>query len=527
MAISRCDVAILGGGHNGLVAAAYLARRGLTVKVLERLPQAGGAAISARVFDGVDARLSRYSYLVSLLPTQLVRELGLNIKLAPRRYSSYTPVPATELGLLIDNQDVGSTREQFARIGAVGDFDGWQRFYDEFAKIASALAPGLLQPLVRESQVVASLRAAQVSERYIAGLMKSPIGELIATEFENDWVRGVVLTDALIGTFASNSDSSLRANRCFLYHLVGNGTGEWQVPVGGMGAVTDEMLRVARVSGAEVLTETEVLSVDPSGEIECVGQNGGEKLIAGLVLANLSPAELARVSSNQIAVVGHEPDQGAQVKVNLLLGRLPELRDKSVSPAAAFGGTFHINESWNQLERAHALAQVGAIPDPIPVEIYCHSLTDASILSPALRESGAHTLTAFALHVPHSLATGRDAKEYREQLQAGVLSSINSVLAEPIEPLLLRDSRGELCIETKTTTDLEEQLRLPAGNIFHGALQWPWVSDSAELDSPADRWGVATSSTNVLVCGSGARRGGAVSGIGGHNAAKAALELLG
>jgi phytoene dehydrogenase-like protein len=162
----------------------------------------------------------------------------------------------------------------------------------------------------------------------------------------------------------------------------------------------------------------------------------------------------------------------------------------------------------------------------IPVEIYCHSLTDASILSSELQSAGVQTLTAFALHTPHSLQTGRDADQLRQQLQRGVLKSINSVLAEPIEPLLLLDEAGQPCIETKTTADLEQQLRLPAGNIFHGALQWPWVDDSAKLDTPAQRWGVATSSDKVLCCGSGARRGGAVSGLGGHNAAMAALELL-
>jgi phytoene dehydrogenase-like protein len=115
----------------------------------------------------------------------------------------------------------------------------------------------------------------------------------------------------------------------------------------------------------------------------------------------------------------------------------------------------------------------------------------------------------------------------REQLTKAVLDSLNSVLAEPIEDLLMVDENGKPCIEGKTTQDLQDVLRLPGGNIFHGALAWPFVEDGDDQSSPASRWGVATKQENLLVCGSGARRGGAVSGIAGHNAAFAVLEILG
>ncbi|MDX2024811.1 FAD-dependent oxidoreductase, partial [Microcella sp.] len=111
------DVVIIGGGHNGLTAAAYLAQAGLDVQVLERLDVLGGAAISAEAFAGVDARLSRYSYLVSLLPQRIIDDLGLQIELAPRRYSSYTPVPGESGGLLVDNHDPVATAESFAALG--------------------------------------------------------------------------------------------------------------------------------------------------------------------------------------------------------------------------------------------------------------------------------------------------------------------------------------------------------------------------------------------------------------------------
>ena len=112
----------------------------------------------------------------------------------------------------------------------------------------------------------------------------------------------------------------------------------------------------------------------------------------------------------------------------------------------------------------------------------------------------------------------------RDSLTSAVLNSLNSVLAEPIQDVLMEDSSGRLCIEAKTTVDLENTLGMTAGNIFHGALSWPFAEDDEPLDTPARRWGVATEHDRILVCGSGSRRGGAVSGIGGHNAAMAVLE---
>ena len=106
------------------------------------------------------------------------------------------------------------------------------------------------------------------------------------------------------------------------------------------------------------------------------------------------------------------------------------------------------------------------------------------------------------------------------------MRSLDSVLAEPIEDCLYEAPDGSPCVEARTTADLEDSLGMVGGDIFHGALSWPWAEDDERLDSPAARWGVATAHPTVLVCGSGARRGGAVSGIGGHNAAMAALEIL-
>jgi phytoene dehydrogenase-like protein len=524
-------VAIVGGGHNGLTAAAYLARAGVDVTVLERLPHVGGAAVSAQAFDGLDARLSRYSYLVSLLPEQIIRDLGLDVRLARRRYSSYTPVPGGDRGLLVDAGDEAATRASFAAIGAADDADGFGRFYDRTTRLAAALFPTLTQPLpTKEAAREAAGAASAWSE-----IVDAPIADAIEAAVQHDLVRGVIATDALIGTFASLDDPGLEQNRCLLYHVIGGGTGDWDVPIGGMGQVSGQLELAARQAGATILTGVTVTAVTPDGEVTWEERVGGlptgspgvaigTELTAqfDLVLSAVAPHVLAGLLGDEAGRVAPRPE-GAQVKVNMLLSRLPRLRE-AIAPEAAFGGTFHINETYTQLQRAHATAAGGAIPEPLPCEIYCHSLADPSILGEELRASGAQTLTVFGLHVPDRLLTPETNDGMRVALEEAVVASLDSVLGEPIRPLLLEGARGP-AIETKTTLDIEEALAMPGGNIFHGPLSWPWLE--REPAGPAEAWGVETAHPRILMAGSGARRGGAVSGLGGHNAAQAALELLG
>jgi phytoene dehydrogenase-like protein len=518
---SSTDVVIVGGGHNGLVAAAYLAKAGLRVLVLERLEHTGGAAVSAQAFAGHDARLSRYSYLVSLLPQRIIDDLGLDITLLRRRYSSYTPLPGTSTGLLIDNGDADATAASFASIGAEPDARGFANFQRRTARLAETLWPSLTEPLMSRSEARALVGDDDAWDAFI----ERPLAGAIEADVADDLVRGVLFTDALIGTFAKGSDDDLAQNRCFLYHVIGGGTGDWDVPVGGMGAVSGALWHAATEAGATIVTGAEVTAIDPSGAVSFTLDGEQRSVHAGHVLSNVAPWVLDRLLGEGEEGSLPKPE-GAQVKVNLLLSRLPKLLDETASREAAFGGTFHIHEGYAELDSAVDAAESGAIPSPLPAEIYCHSLTDPSILSPELQASGAHTLTVFGLQVPSRLVTDENNDEMRERLQAAVLDSLNSVLAEPIEGCLLLDSQGRPCIETKTTLDIERTLGMPGGHIFHGPLSWPFVEDDSPLDGPAERWGVATRHDRILLCGSGSRRGGAVSGLGGHNAAMAVLELL-
>jgi phytoene dehydrogenase-like protein len=489
----RHDAIVVGGGHNGLVAATLLGRAGLDVLVLERRDEVGGAAVNASPFPGVEARLSRYSYLVSLFPRWLLRELGVEVELRPRR----------GVGLPVQARGAGGPTPAPAVVRDVAD----------------PLFRSLTEPL----RSAAEMRRL-VGEAAWEALFVEPLSELLQREIADDEARGTVLTDALIGTFAPADDPELRPNRCFLYHVIGNGTGSWDVPVGGMGALSGALAGAARAAGVKVRTDAPVVSVSSDGraaEVECAG---GERYASRHVLANVAPAVLDELmGTGTLPRAGHPKPEGSQLKLNMLLRRLPRPRDQRLDPEAAFTGTFHVNEGYDQLQAAYAEAAAGRIPSLPPCEFYCHSLTDPSVLSDDLRAAGAHTLTLFGLHMPARLFTGAGAGAgagaAKDAAVAATLRSVNTVLAEPIEDCLWRDTDGKPCLEALTPPDIEAELGMPGGHIFHRDLAWPF----AESDEEVGRWGVETAWPNVWICGAGARRGGAVSGIPGHNAARAVL----
>jgi phytoene dehydrogenase-like protein len=300
--------------------------------------------------------------------------------------------------------------------------------------------------------------------------------------------------------------------------VIGNGTGRWDVPVGGMGHLTDELSAAARDAGVEIRTQTEVTGLDTDGthaEVTCAD---GSRLRARHVLWAAAPARLEPLLADPDSAPQPDPE-GAQLKINMLLGRLPRLLEPGLSPEDAFTGTFHVNEGYAQLQTAFEEAEVGFVPTLPPCDVYCHSLTDPSILGPELRSRGAHTLTVFGLHMPARLFGGDHDTAKRAAVDAA-LASLNSVLAEPIEACLLRGDDGGPCLEALTPVEIEAELGMPGGHIFHRDLSWPFAESGEEVG----RWGVETGIPNVWLCGAGARRGGGVSGIPGHNAARAVLE---
>ena len=501
--MTHYDVAIIGGGHNGLVAATYLAKAGKSVVILEANAEVGGATTSVRAFPEYDAMLSRYSYLISLLPDQIVSDLGLDFECISRTVSSYTPYSrdGKDSGLYVARQWDKETEDSFNELDPSGaEWAAWQDFYNEIAEFAVKIAPSMLQPLKSRSELKAEIDMPEVWDY----LMERPIGQVIEERFKDDLVRGVVLTDALIGTFSSAFE--MQANICFLYHLIGNGTGEWKVPLGGMGALVKELVRVATAAGVEIKVNARVKSVNTGTENATLTLEDGTTVTSSFVLSNAAPQVLARLR-------GKTPPaslEGSQMKINILLKSLPELKS-GIDPRLAFAGTFHAQESFAQCESTYLQAKDGAVPEMLPIEMYCHTLTDPSILSPDLQAQGYQTLTLFGLHTPAALFDTDNEGAKAAALKAA-LASLNQYLVEPLENVIA-------AIEVKSPLDIEGDVGLPRGNIFHKDLSFPFREDNQQT-----RWGVETDDPRIFICGAGAIRGGGVSGIPGHNAAMAVLE---
>src|SRR5436190_1099887 len=265
---SKYDGVILGAGHNGLVAASYLGRAGLSVLLLEKNDYIGGATTSQIVFSDYDAHLSRYSYLVSLFPQKIIRDLGLNLELRRRATASFTPYlnRAQHDGLLLSNVDEEvSRRSMFELTGNKTEFEQMKAFYNLSHVFAEKIWDTMLEPLVAKDEFRRRFDSDDVSREAWRSLVEEPLGTAIERYLKNDLVRGLVFTDAKIGVLTYPHDPSLLQNRCFLYHLIGNKTGEWKVPVGGMGALVRELEQAARNAGAEIFTNVDLRALGLAG----------------------------------------------------------------------------------------------------------------------------------------------------------------------------------------------------------------------------------------------------------------------
>ncbi len=519
------DVVILGAGHNGLVAASYLGRAGLSVLLLEKNDYIGGATTSQKLFPDYDARLSRYSYLVSLLPEKIIRDLGLKLELRRRDTGSFTPYlqNGQHDGLLLSNVNEEQSRISMQKLtGNRTEYEQMQRFYHLARVFAEHAWDSMLEPLTGKEEFRKRFKNDASREAW-RSLVEEPLGRAIERYLQNDLVRGLVLTDAKIGVFTHPHDHSLLQNRCFLYHLIGNKTGEWKVPVGGMGAVAGELEKTARAGGAEMLTNVVLQKLDlgaakRSVEFECNGK--AHVIEARFLLVNFGRNVLAKY----LEKLTYEPDptdEGSVFKINMLLRRLPRLKATSYTAEEAFRGTFHTDEGYAEMQTSYEQASLGRLPDKPPGEVYCHTLTDSSILAPELRAQGFHTLTLFGIDTPWSLFAG-DNPTMRRETEKRFLASMDQWLEEPLADCLALAADGTPCLESKSPVDIEDSLGMYHGNIFHDAPSWPFAVKKEQ----AGTWGVETEWENVYICGSSAQRGGAVSGIPGHNAAMEVLETL-
>src|SRR5205809_2615857 len=364
---SKYDVAILGAGHNGLVAASYLGRAGLSVLLLEKNDYIGGATTSQKVFPDYDARLSRYSYLVSLFPEQIIRDLGLKLELRRRASASFTPYTTSgqHRGLLLSNVDEEVSRQSMVELtGSTAEFEQMRKFYHLSRVFAEQAWDTMLQPLVAKGEFKRRFDGDEISREAWRSLAEEPLGLAIERYLQNNLVRGLVFTDAKVGVLTYPHDPSLVQNRCFLYHLIGNKTGEWKVPVGGMGAVAQKLEESARKSGAEMLTNVDLRALDLTGQrrsLEFDVEGKKETVDARFLLVNFGRNVLAKFAGKL-----YQPDstdEGCVFKINMLLRRLPKVKAKKCTASEAFCGTFHSDEGYEQMNLSYNQAGQGRLPN--------------------------------------------------------------------------------------------------------------------------------------------------------------------
>ncbi len=407
-------------------------------------------------------------------------------------------------GLLVERPEGDATRESFRELtGSDDEYDAWRAFYADVSDLAQVVAPTLLS-------------AAADRERRSAARSTPPTWRDLVEPPARRGDRGAASPTTpcaawspptrLIGTFASMHDPSLIQNRCFLYHLIGNGTGEWRVPVGGMGAVTDALAERPVEAGAEIVTGAGVSAIDDRAAT--APRSPG-------TTAPPTHAVTRPLRARQRRALGAAASCSASARRPDTSPRAPSSRSTScstgcrgcksgVDPAVAFAGTLHLAEDYSQLEAAYADAAAGRVPAAMPGEVYCHSLTDPSILGDCARRAAHADLLRPAHARRRSSRTTPSAP--RSSPCERALASLNEHLVDPHRDAASPPTRnGQPCIEAKIPQDIERDLAMPGGHIFHGDLEWPWAPNRARLETPAQRWGVQTDDRRPSCCAAPAR----------------------
>jgi phytoene dehydrogenase-like protein len=519
------DAVIVGGGHNGLVAAAYLARSGLRTLVCERRDVAGGAAVSEHPF-GPDYTVTSLSYVVSLLPADLVSDLRLyrhgyhvypqGPYFAPRADGRYLRLPA----------DRAQRHAEIAKFSC-RDADNYDSYETRLARIAAILGPLLTEippklgsrrpgDLLGQGLLLRHLRKVDTRMAVdITRLLTGSIADLLDQYFTSDALRGLLSVSGVIGMWAG--PRSAGTGYVTLHHHIGDTAGEagvWGFPRGGMGAVTAALADAARGFGAQIRTGTEVAAITTSGDrVTGVDLATGEHVPAPTVVTTVHPKlsfltliDPAVLPADFVADIRGWQSRSGTVKVNLALDRLPVFASHPAFDPQVHGGTIVLAESLDEIETSFQQAVAGC-PSAVPFADICIP----SVFDDSLAPVGQHIMSMFTQWVPYTYAD-----EPREPELARYADRVIARMDE-VAPGFAGSVQHRQVIGPD---QMQDEYGLVGGNIFHGELTMGQMFHARPAAGYAD---LRTPLRGLYQAGSSTHGGGGVTGIPGRNVVRQIL----
>ncbi len=518
-----CDVVIVGGGHNGLTCAAYLAKAGHSVKVFEKRPIVGGAAVTEEFHPGF--RNSVCSYTVSLLNPKVIEDLELHrhgLEIVHRKVANFMPLSDTEM--FATDKDPEKNKAAIARFSqkdaeAMDDYDALiERLAGVLRELVLETPPnvgGGLTDLGRAVKAVKQFNKLDLPElRDLSDIMVMSAAEFLDRWFESDVVKALLAYDGIVGTMASPYHPGTAY--VLLHHCFGevNGVkGAWGHAIGGMGAISDAMAAAAREAGAEIETGTGVKEIlvekDKAAGIEL---EDGRTIRAKVVAANVNPKLLFGQLVSEDAI---DPDfrrrmrdfkcASGSFRMNVALSEIPKFSCVPEGEHERYmSGGVYIAPSMDYMDRSYHDARTKGWPKRGCVEIVVPTTLDKT-----LAPEGQHVASLFCQHFNPNLPDGLSWDDVKDEVVNDIVDTVTELAPN------FRDSI--LGIQALSPLDLEREFGLIGGDIFHGALDLNQLYAMRPTMGHADyRMPVK----GLYLCGSGAHPGGGVTGVPGHNAAR-------
>ena len=508
------DAIIIGAGHNGLVAAGYLARAGKKVLVLEQRDRVGGACTLEEPFPGFT--MSPCAYVVSLLRPEIIRDLELH------RYGfdAYVKdpqmfVPYQDGNYLFLRASTEKTIEGIRRLSP-HDAEAYPKFLRFFERASEILNPILLEEPPSVADLAGRFRGED--EEIYRYLMFGNLYDMLADYFESDYLRAAFAGQGVIGSFiGSKTPGSVYVMWHHMFGEVNGEQGMWGYVRGGMGRISFAMAASAEAHGAIIRTDTRVAQVlVHNGRAEGVRLENGEELRASAVLSNADPKRTffqfcsdAGLDKDFLKRIGKFKTDSAVIKINVALKELPNFKClPGTTPALQHFGSCEISPTPDWVQNAYEDAMHGELSKKPYIEAYMQSSTDRSIVP-----EGFHTISMFCQYAPYRLKGREWSDEVKNEMADRIFATMNEFAPNFTDAVVDR--------QILSPVDIEQRYGMANGNIFHGEITPDQLFSLRPTPECAH---YRTPIEGLYLCGSGVHPGGGVMGAPGHNAAKALLS---